>query len=327
MCPWRCVLEPGRVGICGVRMNRGGELVTLIYGLISSIAIDPIEKKPLYHFYPGAPILSISTVGCNFRCPWCQNWTISQVSLEQARLDHMEPEGIVKLVKRYGVPFVAYTYNEPLIWYEFVEDTAKLVREAGGYNVLVTNGHASHEPLEELAKYIDAANVDVKAFDPLTYLKVIGGRLEAVLENVKLLKEKGVHVETTYLVVPKINDSKEEFLKMVRWHLDELGPETPLHVSRFFPAYKFIDRAPTPVETLVRFWELARKEGLYYVYVGNVPGHGGEYTYCPSCGKPVVKRFGFEIFEWNLTNDNRCGFCGVRIHIKGRRWREARSAW
>ncbi|MEM4028894.1 MAG: AmmeMemoRadiSam system radical SAM enzyme [Thermofilaceae archaeon] len=326
LCPWRCVLEPERVGLCGVRMNRGGELYTLVYGMVSSMAIDPIEKKPLYHFYPGAPIFSISTVGCNFRCPWCQNWTISRASPTKAWLEYVEPQDVVRLMKRYGVPFLAFTYNEPLIWYEYVEEVAKLVKQEGGFNVLVTNGFACREPLEELAGYIDAANVDVKAFDPLTYLRVIGGKLEAVLENVKLLKEKGVHVETTYLVVPGVNDSEEEFRKMLRWHLDELGPEVPLHISRFFPHYKFIDRPPTPVETLVRFWELARNEGLHYVYVGNVPGHSGEYTYCPQCGKPVIKRFGFEIFEWNLTLDNRCRFCGAQVHIRGTRWRAGSTA-
>ena len=321
LCPSHCVLDEGRVGLCGVRMNRGGSLVTLVYGMVSSMAIDPIEKKPLFNFYPSAPILSISTVGCNFRCPWCQNWTISRASPERAHLDYLEPSEVIKLMKRYEVPFLAFTYNEPLIWYEYVEDVAKLAKEAGYFNVLVTNGYVNPDPLEELAKYIDAANVDVKAFNPLTYLKLIGGKLEAVLENVKLLKEKGVHVETTYLVVPGINDSLEEFRKMVSWHLNELGPETPLHITRFFPAYKFIDKPPTPVETLVRFWELARNEGLYYVYIGNLPGHSGEYTYCPKCGRPVVKRFGFEIFEWNLTEDNRCRFCGAQVHIKGHRWR------
>jgi pyruvate formate lyase activating enzyme len=326
LCPWRCVLEPGRVGLCGVRANEGGKLVTLVYGLLSSIAIDPIEKKPLYHFYPGAPILSISTVGCNFRCPWCQNWHISRAKPNEELLDYVEPERIVELMKRYEVPFLAFTYNEPVIWYEYVEDTAKLAKAAGGFNVLVTNGHINPEPLEELAKYVDAANVDVKAFNPVTYLKVIGGKLDAVLEATKLMKEKGVHVETTYLVVPGVNDDEEEFRKMVRWHLEELGPDTPLHISRFFPAYKFSDRPPTPVEKLVKLWELARKEGLLYVYVGNVPGHSGEFTYCPRCGKPVVKRVGFEIYEWNLTEDNRCKFCGEPIKIVGRRWR-SRSRW
>jgi len=321
LCPWKCVLEPGRVGLCGVRANKDGELFTLVYGLASSIAIDPIEKKPLYHFYPGAPILSISTVGCNFRCPWCQNWTITRASPEKAWLEYLDPEGVVKLMKRYDVPFVAYTYNEPLIWYEYVEDVAKLVKEAGGFNVLVTNGYVNSEPLEELARYIDAANVDVKAFNPLTYLKVIGGKLEPVLQNVKALRERGVHVELTYLVVPGVNDSAEEFGKLVRWVLDELGPEVPLHITRFFPAYKFVDRPPTPVETLLRFWELARREGLHYVYVGNVPGQSGEYTYCPRCGKAVIKRFGFDIVEWNLTNDNRCKFCGAPVHVVGGRWR------
>ncbi len=321
LCPWLCVLEPGRTGLCGVRRNIDGKLVTLVYGLVSSIAIDPIEKKPLYNFYPGAPILSISTVGCNFKCPWCQNWHISQSQPGRTALDYLEPEKVVEIMKGYEVPFLAFTYNEPSIWYEYVLDVAKLVKRERGFNVLVTNAHINTEPLEELVKYIDAANVDIKSFNSETYLKIIRGKLDAVLIATSLMKEKGIHVETTYLVVPNVNDRIDEFTRMVKWHLDALGPDTPLHISRFYPAYKFADRLPTPVETLTRFWESARNEGLRYVYVGNVPGHSGEYTYCPSCGKPVIKRIGYEIVEWNLTTgDNRCRFCGAKVAIAGYRW-------
>ena len=326
LCPWRCLLSQGQYGLCGVRRNDGGRLVTLIYGLVTSIAIDPIEKKPLFHFYPGAPILSISTLGCNFKCPWCQNWHISQAKPGEVYADYIEPERIAALMKRYDVPFLAFTYNEPVIWFEYMLDVAKLVKRNGGRVVLVTNGHINLEPLEELIPYMDAANVDVKAFNPETYLKYIRGKLEAVLEAVEAMKERGVHVETTYLVIPRLNDSESEFEKMIKWHLDKLGPETPLHISRFYPAYKFVDTEPTPIETLARFWKLARSMGLHYVYVGNVPGHSGEYTYCPSCGKPVVKRMGFEVFEWNLTDENRCKFCGAKVSIVGRKWR-GRSSW
>jgi len=326
LCPWRCILEPGQVGVCGVRRCEDGRLVTLIYGLVTSVAIDPIEKKPLFHFYPGAPILSISTVGCNFKCPWCQNWHISQAKPGEVAADYVEPERIVALMKEYEVPFLAFTYNEPIIWYEYVIDVARLAKKSGGKIVLVTNGHINPAPLEELVKYVDAANVDVKAFSQATYAKYIHGKLDAVLEAIKIMKERGVHVETTYLVIPGINDGEEEFRKMVRWHLEELGPDTPLHISRFYPAYKFTDRPPTPVEKLAKLWELARGEGLRYVYVGNVPGHSGEYTYCPSCGKPVIKRMGFEVFEWNLTEDNRCRFCGAKVALVGHRWR-ARPRW
>lgn len=326
LCPWFCVLEPGHIGFCGVRENRNGKLVTLVYGLVSSMGIDPIEKKPLYNFYPGASIVSISTVGCNFKCPWCQNWSISQSQPSRTTLDYLEPEKVVKIMKKYEVPFLAFTYNEPFIWYEYVLDVARLVKREGGFNVLVTNGYVNAEPLEELVKYIDAANVDIKSFNNETYLKIIKGKLDAVLTATSLMKERGVHVEITYLIVPNINDRIDEFAQMVKWHLDVLGPDTPLHISRFYPAYKFIDRSPTSIETLTLFWKSARNEGLRYVYVGNVPGHSGEYTYCPSCGKPVIRRVGYDIIEWNLTPvDNRCKFCGAKVAITGYKWAGRRS--
>ena len=228
-------------------------------------------------------------------------------------------------MKKYDVPFIAFTYNEPLIWYEYVLDVAKLVKKEGGFTVLVTNGHINAEPLEELVKYIDAANVDIKSFNEDTYLRVIRGKLSSVLEATEIMKSKGVHVETTYLVIPGVNDSAEEFQKMVEWHLENLGSDTPLHISRFFPAFKFVDRPPTPIEVLVKFWNMARKR-LNYVYVGNVPGHRGEYTYCPRCGKPVIKRMSFEIVGWELTDDNRCRFCGAKIAITGRKW-GSRTPW
>jgi len=320
LCPHRCVIPPGGKGICRVRKNEGGRLVTLIYGLVSSIAIDPIEKKPLYHFYPGAPILSISSFGCNFRCPWCQNWSISQTEPEHSYADQIDPNKVLQLMRRYKVPFLAFTYNEPIIWYEYVLDTAKLTKGEGMYNVLVTNGHINVDPLLELIPYIDAANVDVKAFSEETYRKIIGGKLDAVLQATEVMHERGVHVETTYLVIPGLNDGDEEFKQMLRWHLDSLGPETPLHISRFYPAYRLLDKPPTPIETLARLYRLAREAGLYYVYVGNVPGHEGEDTFCPSCGRSVIKRYGFEILDWKLTDENKCSYCGAEIRIRGHRW-------
>ncbi len=320
LCPWNCVLSDGQKGICNVRKNIGGKLYTLIYGLVSSVAIDPIEKKPLFHFYPGAPIFSISSIGCNFKCPWCQNFEISQTSPEDFPGEYMSPENVIETMKHYNVPFLAFTYNEPTIWFEYMLDTAKLSSRAGYKNVIISNGHINIEPLDELIPYIDAANIDVKAFNPRTYLKIIRGKLEAVLEAIIEMKRKSVHVETTYLVVPGLNDSEEEFKKMIKWHLDNLGPEIPLHLSRFYPMYKYSDKPPTPVETLEKFWNIARKEGLYYVYIGNVPWHKGENTYCPYCGKLLIRRIGYDIIEWNIDKENRCKFCGRKIHIVGKRW-------
>ncbi len=321
LCPNNCLLADGQRGVCLARENRGGKLYTLVYGLVTALAIDPIEKKPLFHFYPGAPILSISTAGCNFKCPWCQNWHISQRRPEDVFSDYMEPEQVVELMKRYGVPFLAFTYNEPVIWFEYVLETAKLARKEGFKSVLVTNGYINIEPLRELGPYIDAANVDIKAFKPETYLKYPKGKMEGVLEAVKEMKRLGWHIETTYLVVPGVNDDVEEFRSFVKWQIENLGPETPLHISRFFPNYRFLDRGPTPLETLEKLWRVAKEEGLYYVYTGNIPGHKGEHTYCPSCGKLVIGRYGFEVYEYNLTDDNRCKFCGAQVHIVGRRWR------
>jgi len=325
LCPWNCTLSPGQIGSCGVRKNVNGKLFSLIYGLVSAMAIDPIEKKPLYHFYPQAPILSISTLGCNFKCPWCQNWEISHVKLTEGKDEAIPPEKIINMMISYGVPFLAFTYNEPIIWYEYVLDTAKLAKSKGFKNVLVTNGHINLEPLNELIPYIDAVNVDIKAFKKETYLRIIGGHLDAVLNAVTEMKRKGVHVETTYLVIPGVNGSEDEFKRMVRWHLDNLGPETPLHISRFYPMYKYADKEPTPVELLTKLWEIGREEGLLYVYVGNVPGHKGETTYCPKCGKPVIERAGFSIIKWKLTENNKCEFCGAEVHRTGNRWEEGRS--
>ena len=327
LCPHMCTILEGHRGLCGVRENIGGKLYTLNYALVSSFAIDPIEKKPLFHFYPGAPIISISTVGCNFKCPWCQNWSISQAKPEDVYYhDYIPPESLRDLINKYKVPFLAFTYNEPIIWYEYVLDVVKLIKKDGIKVVLVTNGHINLDPLDELIPYIDAVNVDIKAFNPNTYLKYIRGKLEGVLQATEELKAKGVHVETTYLVIPGLNDSVDEFRRMVRWHLDTLGAETPLHISRFFPHYKFMDKIPTPIETLEKLWKVAKEEGILYAYVGNLPGHKGENTYCPSCGKPVIRRIGFEILSWRLDNENKCEYCGHRIAITGHRWK-GRSTW
>ena len=330
ICPRKCVIKPGEAGFCRTRVNMDGKLYSLVYGVVSSIAIDPVEKKPLFHFYPGSPTLSISTVGCTFRCPWCQNWHISQVDATKENLsiyDNYGPEDIIEYACRTQCPSISITYNEPIVWLEYSIDVAKLAKENNIMTIFVTNGYASDEVLDEIAGNIHAANVDIKCFKEETYRKYIKGDLKPVLEFTEYLKKKGVHVETTYLIIPGLNDSSEEIRQYCKWHYDHLGPETPLHFSRFYPQYKYTEAPPTPAETLEKAWKIAKEEGLYYVYLGNMPGHSYENTYCPECEKEVIGRYGFYITKWNLDEQNRCKFCGAKVHIAGEKWKETPRYW
>jgi pyruvate formate lyase activating enzyme len=317
ICPHKCIIFPDKIGICRTRKNINGKLFSIAYGEITSIALDPIEKKPLYHFWPGSYTLSISTFGCNFRCPWCQNWSISQVNLEEVYTRSMKPEEVISIAKKEGSHIISYTYNEPLIWFEFVMDTAKLAKKEGMKNVLVTNGYTLIDTFKDLAPYIDAANVDIKGFTKDFYKKYCGGEIEYVLEATKYMKKSGIHVETTYLVVTTVNDSREEIKKMCEWHLNELGPDTPLHFSRFFPMYKFTGVEATPIKTLEMAAEIAKSYGIKYVYLGNILGSEFENTYCPKCGKAVIERVGYDIINWRLDKDNKCMNCGEKILIIG----------
>jgi len=330
ICPRKCVIKPSEAGFCRTRVNMDGKLYSLVYGVVSSIAIDPVEKKPLFHFYPGSPTLSISTIGCTFRCPWCQNWHISQADATKEDLsiyDNYSPEDIIEYARRTQCPSVSITYNEPIVWLEYSLDVAKLAKENNIMTIFVTNGYASDEVLDEIASNIHAANVDIKCFKEETYRKYIKGDLKPVLEFTEYMKKKGVHTETTYLIIPGLNDSNEEIRQYCKWHYEHLGPETPLHFSRFYPQYKYTEAPPTPIETLERAWKIAKEEGLYYVYLGNVPGHSYENTYCPECGKEVIGRYGFYITKWNLDEQNRCKFCGAKIHITGEKWKETPRYW
>ncbi|MFH0772431.1 MAG: AmmeMemoRadiSam system radical SAM enzyme [Candidatus Omnitrophota bacterium] len=265
LCPHECKIVNGLVGICGVRRNIDGKLYSLVYGETTSIALDPIEKKPLYHYHPGEYILSLGTKGCNFKCPFCQNWTISQDIDAVTR--KVSPEWVIEKAKEHKSFGIAYTYNEPFIWYEFVLDTARFAKKEGLENVLVTNGYVNPEPLEEILPFIDAMNIDLKSLDDEFYRKICGASLEPVLYAIKR-SAKSCHVELTNLVIPGLNDSDDNFIRLVDWIFDNLGVEIPLHFSRYFPCYK-LDRPVTPLETLERARDIAGKK-LKNVYIGNI---------------------------------------------------------
>ncbi|MCS7364571.1 MAG: AmmeMemoRadiSam system radical SAM enzyme [archaeon GB-1867-035] len=327
VCPRKCIIPNGRRGVCETRENINGKLYTLIYGEISALACDPIEKKPLFHFWPGSSTFSISTIGCSFKCPWCQNWEISQAKPGEIATSYHEPEDIIRLAKKYECNSISYTYNEPLIWFEYVYDTAKQAKKNGLANILVTNGYVSEEALSELLPYIDAANVDVKAWSNDFYLEYCKGELEPVLQACETMVKKGVHVEVTYLVIPKLNDKEEQFEGLSKWVLNNLGPNTPVHFSRFYPHYKMRNIPPTPIKKLELAREIAMKTGLNYVYIGNVPGHIGENTYCPKCREPVITRYAFSITSYALTDENECKNCGEKISIIGKYARKRRWTW
>ncbi|MCW4050202.1 MAG: AmmeMemoRadiSam system radical SAM enzyme [Candidatus Bathyarchaeota archaeon] len=319
ICPRMCVIQPGKRGFCGTKENQNGKLVSLTYGHISALAVDPIEKKPLAHFYPGSRALSISSVGCSFTCPWCQNYHISTGNIENHQTRYMHPEEVVEIAMTQECTSIAYTYNEPLINLNYVEDTARFAHESDVKNVLVTNGYISTHALEKVVDVIDAANVDWKAFNNEFYKEHCSADLQSVLDSTEYMKEHGVHVETTFLVIPETNDSEREIREMVKYIIGHLGPDTPLHLSRFFPMYKFQHLSPTPVETLIRAREIALEEGLRYVFVGNVRSGGYEDTVCPECGKPVIDRTGYTITGWNLDEDMNCRNCGYHVSIVGRK--------
>jgi len=312
LCPRRCVIPDGLRGFCGVRENRGGTLYTLVYGRPCSLRVDPIEKKPLFHVLPGAQAFSIATVGCNLRCLFCQNWQISQASPEDVRTPDAPPEEVIAAVKKTGAPVIAYTYTEPTIFYEYMFDIARLAREAGIVNVMHSAGYINEKPLRDLAPYLDAANIDLKGFNDRFYNEFSFGGLQDVLRTLKVLDEEGVWVEITNLIIPGLNDDPAEVRRMCAWIRDNLGPETPLHFSRFWPMHKLKHLAPTPPETLEQARRIAMEEGLRYVYIGNIGGHPAEDTVCPKCGKVVVDRAGYTIRELHLK-DGVCAFCGRKI--------------
>jgi pyruvate formate lyase activating enzyme len=315
LCPHECVIADGKRGICRVRENQGGTLYSLVYGELTSYCVDPIEKKPLYHFHPGSAAFSIGTNGCNLSCTFCQNWGISQGTVPTTS---MTPQEVVALCNSRHCESIAYTYNEPSIWYEFVYDTAQTARQKGIYNVLVTNGYIQEDPLKELLPFIDALNVDVKAFTDEFYKELCHGKLSPVLRAVEIAKEYS-WVEITTLLIPGKNDSDDEIRELVTW-VASLGVETPLHFSRYFPQYR-LSIPSTPVETLERAREIAL-ESLRYVYIGNVWGHRADNTYCYNCKEPIIERRGFSASPIGLEKKQEgseeisvCKRCGAHIDI------------
>jgi pyruvate formate lyase activating enzyme len=307
LCPHHCLIAQGKQGICLGRRNEGGVLYAANYGRTTSLALDPIEKKPLYHFHPGTGILSIAPNGCNFACPFCQNWQISQ---KESPTEEITPQELVDLARGRDSVGVAYTYTEPLIWYEFLLDACSVVREHRLSNVLVTNGMIEEEPLRQLLPLIDAMNIDLKSMDESFYKKVVKGNLESVLRTIRLAKES-CHVELTHLVVPGATDSPEQINRLIDW-IVELGDDTPVHFSRYFPHYNY-DVPATPVETLVEIWNGAR-ERLRFVYLGNIAIEGSSDTVCPRCGVTAVRRSYYSVDLSGLSN-GRCGACGADLNI------------
>ncbi len=315
LCAHHCKISDGDAGICQVRVNRRGRLETLVYGKLVARNVDPIEKKPLFHYLPGSRSYSIATVGCNFKCRFCQNADIAQLPAERPGLivgEEAAPEDVVAEAVATDCASIAYTYTEPTVFFEFALAVAQQAKAAGLGNVFVTNGYMSAEALDMVAPYLDAANVDLKAYSDEFYREMCGARLAPVKATLKGMRARGVLVEVTTLVIPGLNDAPSELKALATFLVDELGPETPWHLSRFHPTYRLTDRAHTPVETLKAAHQIGLEAGLKYVYIGNVPGSGSENTYCPGCGNIIINRFHYHA-RARLIDGNHCAYCHTPI--------------
>ncbi len=315
LCPHHCIIPADKQGICGVRTNEQGRLYSLIYQACSSIAADPIEKKPLYHFFPGTRVLSLGSVGCNFRCDHCQNYHISLAHPDDVPLQDIPAEALPEMAREHGCRGVAWTYNEPTIWHEYTLEAAREVKKADLYSVYVTNGYIEEEPLKEIAPYLDALNVDVKAFHEEFYKKVCRARLAPVIQTCERAKDLGMHLELTYLVIPELNDDIKEIKEFCGWIVEKLGSDTPVHFSRFHPDYKMKDMQATPTSTLLNCHTVAKETGLQFVYLGNIAHGDYDNTYCPSCNALLVERVGFSAHLRGLT-EGRCSQCHASIPIR-----------
>lgn len=316
LCNHHCVIADRKRGICGVRENRGGTLYTLSYGKVITSNIDPIEKKPFFHFFPGSKALSISTEGCNFSCKYCQNWEISQLVKERKDIygDYILPENIVEIAIRNKCKSISYTYVEPTIFFEYAIDIARIGKKEKIYNNFVSNGYMSEQTINLMTenKLIDAINIDIKGFTEKFYREICGASLEKLLNSIKALKRSGIWIEITTLLIPTLNDDEEQIKGVINFVKDELGKETPLHFSLFYPHYKLSYLPQTPIETARKARELALERGLRYVYTGNYPGDEGENTYCYNCKNLIVERYGFMV-EKNLIENGRCPNCWATI--------------
>jgi len=313
LCAHLCLIGEGRKGLCRVRENRDGTLYTLVYGRTISRHVDPVEKKPLFHFHPGSSAYSIATPGCNFRCRWCQNWEISQMPREKHLISGEEatPEQIVAAAQEEGCRSIAYTYTEPTVFFEYAYETACLAHDAGLANIYVTNGYMTPEMLGMIRPCLDAANVDLKAFRDETYRKYVGARLQPVLDTLKRMKTLGIWLEVTTLVIPGVNDEQAELHDAADFIVRELGADTPWHISRFFPHYKMKEVPPTPMATLRQAEQIGLAAGLRYVYVGNV--RDAANTVCPECSHLLIQRFDVAVVENRLDPDGRCPVCGTAV--------------
>jgi len=315
LCPHECRLAEGERGRCRSRANVNGELRTLVYGRPISQHVDPIEKKPFYHFLPGANAYSLATSGCPLRCTFCQNWQISQANPEDYRVPFTSAEEMAaraQSAQGHKIPVIAFTYNEPTVFLEYLVDIARLARAQGQRCVMISCGFVNEEPMREVIEVLDGIKIDLKGFDPEFYRKVSGAELEPVLQRIQQVARAGRHLELVNLVIPTLNDSEEKLTELAKWVVGELGPDVPVHFTRFHPDYQLRNLPPTPVATLERAREIAMDQGMHYAYVGNVPGHPGNNTYCPTCGECIIERRGFFVNAMQLEN-GRCSRCKTEI--------------
>jgi pyruvate formate lyase activating enzyme len=312
LCPRGCQVADAERGGCGVRENRGGVYNTLVHSLACTVHLDPIEKKPFFHVLPGSQALSYATAGCNVECKFCQNWEISQFRPEQVAATYLPPEALAKIARNNGVPLLSATYSEPVVFWEYVRDTAIEGRKLGIRSTVVSNGYIQEKPLKEVLPSLVAMKVDLKAFSERFYKDVVRGELKPVLKSIEAIKASGTWLEIVVLLLPELNDSEAEVRTLSRWVKTTLGAEVPVHFTRFHPTYRLTNLPPTPLDSLERAWQIAKAEGLAFAYLGNVPGHAGESTVCPGCGGQLIRRVGFQVMENRLTK-GRCPSCARAI--------------